>query len=86
MALSLDDVELPFMGLAADIQLYDLVLFVHVAAVVVAFGATFGYPFFQAVVERISPRSVPAMLRAMHMSSRYLVLPALWSYSLRVFT
>jgi hypothetical protein len=59
----------------AAIQLYDVVLFVHVTAVVVAFGATFAYPFFQAGVERISPRSVPAMLRAMHTTSRYLVTP-----------
>lgn len=60
---------------SADIRLYDLVLFVHVAAVVVAFGATFAYPFFQVGVERASPRSVPAMLHAMHATSRYLVVP-----------
>ena len=59
----------------ADIQFYDVVLFVHVTAVVVAFGATFAYPFFQAVVERLSPRSVPAMWRAMHTTDRYLVIP-----------
>src|SRR5919108_1981060 len=59
----------------AEILLYDVVLFVHITAVVVAFGATFAYPFFQAGVERMSPRSVPAMLRAMHTSSRYLVTP-----------
>ncbi len=59
----------------AGMQLYDVVVFVHVTAVVVAFGATFAYPFFQAGVERISPRSVPAMLRAMHTTSRRLVTP-----------
>jgi hypothetical protein len=57
------------------IEFYDVVVFVHVTAVVVAFGATFAYPFFQAVVERSSPRSVPAMYRAMHTTSRYLVVP-----------
>lgn len=61
--------------MVAEIQLYDVVVFVHVTAVVVAFGATFAYPFFQAVVERSSPRSVPAMFRAMHTTSRYLVVP-----------
>jgi hypothetical protein len=61
----------------AEIRLYDLGLFVHVAAVVVALGPTFAYPFFQATVERLSPRSVPAMFRAMHASSRYLVTPGL---------
>ena len=58
-----------------EIEFYDVVVFVHVTAVVVAFGATFAYPFFQAVVERSSPRSVPAMFRAMHTTSRYLVVP-----------
>ena len=59
----------------ADVRFYDLMVFVHVTAVVVAFGATFAYPFFQTVVERTSPRSVPAMFRAMHATSRYLVVP-----------
>jgi hypothetical protein len=62
-------------ALAAEIQLYDLVLFVHITAVVVAFGATFAYPFFQMGVERLSPRGVPAMLHAMHATSRYVVTP-----------
>ena len=63
------------MTVLADIRLYDAVLFVHIAAVVVSFGATFAYPFFQVGVERTAPRSVPPMLRAMHASSRYLVVP-----------
>ena len=63
------------MGVVGQVQFYDVVLFAHVTAVVVAFGATFAYPFFQAVVERTSPRSVPAMYRAMHTTSRYLVIP-----------
>jgi hypothetical protein len=65
-------------GAVAAIRLYDLGLFVHVASVVVAFGPTFAYPFFQAIVERLSPRSVPVVLRAMHASSRYLVTPGLF--------
>lgn len=63
------------MGVVAEILFYDVVVFVHITAVVVAFGATFAYPFFQAGVERMSPGSVPAMLRAMHTTSRYLVTP-----------
>ena len=66
------------MGVLGEIRLYNLVVFVHVTAVVVAFGPTFAYPFFQTVVERVSPRSVPAMLQAMHTSSRYLVTPGLF--------
>ncbi len=65
------------MAVTAEVQFYDVVRFVHIAAVVVALGATFAYPFFQAVVERTSPRSVPAMFRAMHTASRYLVFPGL---------
>ena len=65
------------MRVLAQVRLYDLVLFVHITAVVVALGPTFAYPFFQTIVERLSPRSVPAMLRAMHTTSRYLVTPGL---------
>jgi hypothetical protein len=61
--------------IAGEILFYDIVLFLHVAAVVVAFGATFAYPFFQAVVERLSPASVPAMWRATHTCSHYIVIP-----------
>ena len=64
-------------GALAAIRLYDLVLFVHITAVVLALGPTFAYPFFQTVVERLSPRSVPAVLHAMHKTSRYLVTPGL---------
>ena len=67
------------MAVLGEIRLYDLVLFVHVTAVVVALGPTFAYPFFQAGVERLSPRSVPVMLRAMHTTSRYLVTPGLFA-------
>jgi hypothetical protein len=67
------------MGGLGEIRVYDLVLFVHVTAVAVALGPTFAYPFFQAVVERLSPTSVPAMLRAMHTTSRYLVTPGLFA-------
>ena len=65
------------MGFLAQIRLYDVVLSVHITAVMVALGPTFAYPFFQTVVERRSPRSVPAMLHSMHTTSRYLVTPGL---------
>jgi hypothetical protein len=61
--------------LVADVHFYDIVVFVHVAAVVVSFGATFAYPFFQTVVERVSPASVPAMWRATHTCSHAVVIP-----------
>jgi hypothetical protein len=60
----------------AEITGYNVGLFVHVVAVVLAFGPTFGYPFFQAVTERTNPRGVPTMWHATDSTSRYLVTPA----------
>jgi len=59
----------------AGITGYEIGLFLHLVAVVVAFGPTFGYAFFQAVTERTNPRGVPTMFRATEMSSKYLVFP-----------
>jgi hypothetical protein len=61
----------------AVILFYDVMIWLHVAAVIVGFGATFAYPIFQAFAERTSPRSVPAVMRAMHKSDMYLVTPAM---------
>lgn len=44
---------------------YDVVLFFHIAAVVLAFGPTFAYPVFLAVAERTDPRALPAVGRGM---------------------
>ncbi len=60
----------------AAISGYDIGLFLHVVAAVVAFGPTFGYAFFQAVTERTNPRGVPTMWRATEATSKYLVNPA----------
>lgn len=54
---------------------YEIGLFLHLLAVVVAFGPTFGYAFSQAVTERSYPRGVPTMWRAQEMTSKYLVGP-----------
>jgi hypothetical protein len=60
----------------AGIAVYDIGLFLHVLAVVVGFGPTFGYAFFQVVTERRYPRGVPTMWRATEMTSNFLVTPA----------
>jgi hypothetical protein len=60
----------------AAITGYEIGLFIHLSAVVLAFGPTFGYAFFQAVTERSNPRGVPTMWRATEMTSNYLVTPA----------
>jgi uncharacterized membrane protein len=60
----------------AAIRVYDVVLFIHIGAAVLAFGPTFGYAFFQVIAERRFPRSVPAVFSAMSATNRYLVTPA----------
>jgi uncharacterized membrane protein len=56
---------------------YDVVKFAHVAAVVLAFGPTFGYALFQTVAERTSPRSIPAVVRGMQAIDRFMVIPGM---------
>lgn len=45
------------------VTFYDVVLFFHIVAVVLAFGPTFAYPVFLAVAERTDPRALPAVGR-----------------------
>jgi uncharacterized membrane protein len=56
---------------------YKIMLFLHLLAVVLAFGPTFGYGFFVAVAEGSAPRSVPTVLRGVQMVDRFLVQPGL---------
>jgi uncharacterized membrane protein len=56
---------------------YDVVKFVHIAAVIVAFGATYAYPFAFAVAERGDPRSMPSTLRWMNRFERFLLTPGM---------
>jgi len=56
---------------------YSVGLFIHILAVVLAFGPTFGYGFFVAVAEGSAPRSVPAVLRGVQQTDRFLVQPGL---------
>ncbi len=66
-----------FPPMLATITGYNLGLFFHVLAVVLAFGPTFGYGFFVAAAESSSPRSVPTVLRAVQTVDRFLVQPGL---------
>jgi hypothetical protein len=61
----------------ATITGFSIVLFIHVLAVVLAFGPTFGYGIFIGVAEQSAPRSVPAVLRGIQATDRYLVRPGL---------
>lgn len=42
------------------IYFYDVVVAVHVAAIVIAFGVTFAFPLIDAQIRRLAPRSLPA--------------------------
>lgn len=41
--------------------LYNLVVFVHIIAVIFAFGPTFAYPLFVGVAEKTNPRALPVI-------------------------
>lgn len=52
---------------------YEIVLAIHIMAVVVAFGVTFAYPIMFAITARHEPRSLPLMHRIATMIDRALV-------------
>jgi len=59
------------------VSFYDIVLAVHIMAVVVAFGATFAYPIIFAVGARTDPRSLPILHKISYTVERLLVNPGL---------
>lgn len=61
----------------ATIRFYDVMVWLHVSAVIVGIGATFGYAFFQSVAESRAPRSLPAVYQAMSVADRFLLTPCL---------
>lgn len=61
----------------ATITAYGVGLFIHVLAVVLAFGPTFGFPFFAAVVQNSAPAGAPAVLRGILAIDRYMVTPGM---------
>lgn len=63
--------------MTAAITGFGIGLFIHVLAVVLAFGPTFAFGIFIAVAERTSPSSVPAVLRGIQAHDRYLLTPGL---------
>lgn len=50
--------------IAAAVEFYDVIVFFHVLAVVLAFGPTFAYPVFFAVAGRTNPAALPVVGRA----------------------
>jgi hypothetical protein len=59
------------------VTFFQVVLAVHIMAVVVAFGVTFAYPIIFAVVERADPRALPAIHRAELAVGQRLINPGL---------
>jgi uncharacterized membrane protein len=55
---------------------YKIALFLHILAVVLAFGPTFGYGFFFSVVPQY-PRATPAIMAGIQRVDRYLVNPGM---------
>jgi uncharacterized membrane protein len=55
---------------------YKIALFLHILAVVLAFGPTFGYTFFFSVVPQY-PRATPAIMAGIQKVDKYLVNPGM---------
>ena len=62
--------------LAPAIFFYDVVLSVHIMAIVIAFGVTFAYPLLGIYVTREHPRMLPALHFAQDRLGKFLVTPA----------
>jgi hypothetical protein len=59
------------------VALYQVVLAIHIMAVVLAFGVIFAYPIMFAVGARQDPRSLPLLHRIEYTIERLLINPAL---------
>jgi uncharacterized membrane protein len=58
------------------IYFYDVVLSVHIMAIVAAFGVTFAYPILGVYVTREHPRFLPVLHSAQERIGRFLMIPA----------
>ncbi len=63
--------------MTATITAYGVGLFIHILAVVVALGVTFGYGVFMAHAQKNAPEALPAVIRAVTFCNRVLVTPGL---------
>jgi hypothetical protein len=59
------------------VALWEVVLALHIVAVVIAFGATFAYPVLLGAVTKADPRALPALYRALHAISQRIIMPGL---------
>jgi hypothetical protein len=56
---------------------YDVVLSVHIMAVVFAFGATLAYPVLLGTITKADSRALPALYKALHAISTRVIMPGL---------
>ncbi|MCA1690208.1 MAG: hypothetical protein LC720_07210, partial [Actinobacteria bacterium] len=59
------------------VSVYDVVLAVHIMAVVAAFGGLFAYPLLVGVARRADPRALGSLHRAQQRIIGRLILPGL---------
>jgi uncharacterized membrane protein len=57
------------------VRFYDVMVSLHVMAIVLAFGVTFAYPFLVPYITMNHPRAVPAVYDAIAMLGRRLITP-----------
>jgi hypothetical protein len=55
---------------------YDVVLSVHIAAILIAFGVTFAYPVLVPFLLRRHPRAMPAIHEAQDRIGKFVITPA----------
>ena len=58
------------------ILFYDVVLWIHVTAIVLAFGVTFAYPILFPYFRREHPQALPALHAAQDKIGKFLITPA----------
>jgi Predicted integral membrane protein (DUF2269) len=58
---------------AAEVEFYDVIVWLHISSVVVGFGPTFAFGLYLALASRKYPRSMPAILDAQCTISRTMV-------------
>jgi len=63
--------------LAPAVLFFEVVLAVHIAAIVVAFGVTFAYPVMYAVGIRAEPRAMPAIHRIQDSVGKRVITPGI---------
>jgi hypothetical protein len=63
--------------LAAGVFFWQVVLAIHIAAIVITFGVTFAYPVFALAGARLDPRALPWFHRMQQKVARFQINPGL---------